>query len=192
LVQRNRPFQALRDPQIQQQFDDALMGYLTRTDFRVITVVIDKLEHLNRYTVWRYDPYHYCLEILLERYIYFLRDRASTGDCMAEIRGAKPDRRLIRNYEYLHRNGTRYVQGGEFQRYLSSQTLKMRAKTANVTGLQIADVLASPSGLYVRSAYNNEPEPERFAGRLVELLRDEKYQRDYRGKLLGFGIKWLP
>ena len=46
-MQRNRPFQALRDPQIQQQFDDALMGYLTRTDFRVITVVIDKLEHLN-------------------------------------------------------------------------------------------------------------------------------------------------
>jgi hypothetical protein len=111
---------------------------------------------------------------------------------MAEIRGAKPDRRLCRNYEFLHKNGTQFVKADEFQRYLSSQTLKMRPKTANVTGLQIADVLAHPSLLYIRSTYNNEPAPTRFAGRLVTLLRDSKYQRDARDTLFGFGIKWLP
>jgi hypothetical protein len=68
----------------------------------------------------------------------------------------------------------------------------MRAKTANVTGLQIADVLAHPSALHVRSVYNDEPAPPKFSGTIATLLRDQKYQRDYRGKLLGFGIKWLP
>lgn len=192
MVQRNRPFQALRDPQVEQAFNDALIDYLSRMNFRVITVVIDKLEHLNRYTVWRYDPYHYSLEVLLERYIYFLRDHSATGDLMAEIRGTKPDRRLQGAFAHFCQNGTRYVRLNEFQRHVSSQTLKMRAKSANVTGLQISDVLAHPSALYVRSVYNNEPVPAKFAGRVVTLLDDQKYQRDNRGKLVGFGIKWLP
>lgn len=192
LVQRNRPFHALRDSTVEKAFNTALTEYLRRTQFYVITVVIDKLDHLSRYTVWRYDPYHYCLEVLLERYAYFLRDRSSTGDLMAEIRGAKPDRRLQSNFEYLYRNGSRYVRSIEFQQRLSSQTLKMRAKAANVTGLQIADMLAHPSALYVRSVYNGEPEPTRFAGQIAELLEDQKYQRDCWGKLRGFGIKWLP
>lgn len=192
LVQRNRPFHALRDPTTEQAFNDSLLGYLGRIDFKAITTVIDKLEHLTRYQVWRYDPYHYCLQILMERYVYFLRDRNASGDAMAEVRGRKPDERLQNVYKYIYRNGTGYVRAAEFQRYLSSHTLKMRPKSANVTGLQISDLLAFPSAQYVRSVYNREPAPERFGGQLLELLLDRKYQRDARGTLNGFGIKWLP
>jgi hypothetical protein len=192
LIQKNRPFQALRDPQVQAQFDEEFLGYLLRSEFKVITVVIDKLEHLNRYKVWRFDPYHYCLEILLERYIYFLRDHNVTGDVLGEVRGGKPDRRLERVYKHFHANGTGFVGAATIQRYVPSSTLRLRPKSANVTGLQIADILAAPSAQYVRSIYNAEPGPDRFGAKIVGLLVAEKYQRDSRGRLNGFGIKWLP
>ena len=68
----------------------------------------------------------------------------------------------------------------------------MRPKSANVTGLQIADVLAAPSAQYVRSVYNGEAVPTRFSASITDLLVAQKYQRDGRKRLNGFGIKWLP
>lgn len=61
LIQKNRPFHALRDASVEADFNRQFISYLTKCDFKVITVVIDKLDHLTRYRVWRHDPYHYCL-----------------------------------------------------------------------------------------------------------------------------------
>ncbi len=63
IMQRNYPFHVLRDPFLAAQFDNDLLALLSGSKFVVITAVIDKQEHLNRYTRWRYEPYHYCLEI---------------------------------------------------------------------------------------------------------------------------------
>ena len=86
MVDRRPPFQALRNRDTQVRFNDDLLGELTYLEYTVITVVIDKLDHLNRYTVWRHDPYHYCLEVLLERYIMWLKSRRGRGDIMGEVR----------------------------------------------------------------------------------------------------------
>src|SRR5947199_6954520 len=64
IISRNRPFQALRSPEVEKSFNDQILAYLISLEFTALTVVIDKREHLEKYTVWRYDPYHYCLEIL--------------------------------------------------------------------------------------------------------------------------------
>ncbi|NGX43166.1 MAG: hypothetical protein K940chlam7_01457 [Chlamydiae bacterium] len=58
-------------------------------DYTVITVCIDKRMHKEKYTEWRFEPYHYCLETLLERYLYFLDSVGQRGDVMAESRGGK-------------------------------------------------------------------------------------------------------
>src|SRR5437588_10735181 len=65
MVDRKRPFHTLRDANIEAQFNVELLSALTELQYTVITVVIDKLDHLNRYTAWRYNPYHYCLEVFL-------------------------------------------------------------------------------------------------------------------------------
>jgi hypothetical protein len=45
-----------------------LIVLLEKLEYVVITATIDKLEHVTRYAVWRHHPYHYCQEVLIERY----------------------------------------------------------------------------------------------------------------------------
>lgn len=48
--------------------DDPVLLLLRELDYLVLTVVIDKLEQKQRYWVWRFDPYHYVLKVLTERW----------------------------------------------------------------------------------------------------------------------------
>lgn len=66
------PFEALRDEKIRKQFDVELLDLLRTWDYTLVTVCLDKKAHKEAYTVWRYEPYHYCLALLLERYVFFL------------------------------------------------------------------------------------------------------------------------
>ena len=84
LVNRRGRFASLRDPAVNIAFDRAL-GLM---EYTVISVCLDKQAHRERYTVWRYDPYHYCLAVLLERYVYFLNRRAA-GRRHRGVRGAR-------------------------------------------------------------------------------------------------------
>ncbi|HZS83837.1 MAG TPA: DUF3800 domain-containing protein [Stellaceae bacterium] len=193
IKEKKWPFRALRDPDTEARFNAALLTYLGDLDCRVVTVVIDKLEHLNRYAVWRYHPYHYCLEVLVERYVNFLRDGGRKGDVMAEARGGKADMRLEKAFARLYDQGTDNVSRQLIKRLLTSKKLKIKAKAANVTGLQVADMFAHPSAMYVRSLHNAGEAPDRFGGNIVELLLDSKYRRSHwSGKIEGYGIKWLP
>jgi hypothetical protein len=88
------PFQALRDPEVRLRFDNELLHFLANWEYQVISVCLDKKKHQETYTEWRYDPYHYCLAVLVERFVYFLNRHAQPGDAMAESRGGKEDTRL--------------------------------------------------------------------------------------------------
>lgn len=67
---------------------------LARWDYRVITVVIDKKLHRDQYQVWHFLPYHYCLAVLLERFVLFLHYGNYRGDVMIESRGGQEDHKL--------------------------------------------------------------------------------------------------
>ena len=192
IIQRNYPFHVLRNLDLAARFDRGLLGLLRDSEYTVLTVVIDKLDHLNRYASWRYAPYHYCLEVLLERYALWLNRRQIQGDVMGEVRGGKVDRRLETSFTRHYNRGTSFVRKAVIQRRLTSKNLKLRTKEKNITGLQIADLLAHPSALYVRSHYIGDVKPQRFGLQIVNLLTSNKYDRDGRGKIDGWGIKWLP
>ena len=83
LINQKHPFQILRDPKVRKKFDRELLKLLSQLQYSVITVIIDKLEHKTRYSVWQYDPYHYCLKVMLERYVLFLP--GNFGGIIAEI-----------------------------------------------------------------------------------------------------------
>lgn len=61
----------LKDAKIRDQFDWEFLKKLQNWNYKVITVLVDKKEHIDTYTVWKYDLYHYCLAVLLERYVFF-------------------------------------------------------------------------------------------------------------------------
>lgn len=192
ILQKNYPWHLLRDPPTETRFNGLLLEYLTNTEYVVITAVIDKQEHLNRYSVWRHDPYHYCLEVLIERYALWLHYRHKIGDVMGEVRGGNFDRRLENCFSRFYARGTTYVRADVIQTHLTSKNLKMKRKQENVTGLQIADLLAHPSALHIRSQSVGDVMPSGFGAQIVHLLIDQKYNRSRTGKIDGYGTKWLP
>jgi hypothetical protein len=131
LVNQAPPFAALKDPAVQARFDADILALLLRSDYTVITAVIDKLEHHRRYTVWRFDPYHYCLTAVVERFVSWLKDKGSTGDVMAESRGGKEDRRLKDSFERLVEQGSEYVTPEDMAVRLTSRQLKVKSKANN-------------------------------------------------------------
>lgn len=182
------PFQILQDPQVRRRFDDELLNLLAVWEYTVISVCLDKKRHKETYTVWRYDPYHYCLAVLLERFIFFLNRRAQRGDAMAESRGGKEDRRLKAAYERLWNQGTDFVPPDQFQPALTSKQLKMKTKANNISGLRLADLIAHPSRneiLQEQGMLAKQISP--FAVRVIEILQRKYDQREGRP----FGKKFL-
>lgn len=192
LVNHSYPFSALRDSAIEAAFNRELLLLLSLFDYRVITVVIDKQEHQQRYKVWRYDPYHYALAVLVERFVSWLREQDTIGDVMAESRGGREDRRLKDSFEGIYEKGTDYVQPDEFSRWLTSRQLKVKSKDNNIAGLQIADLIAHPSYKATLARHLRQELPENFGGQIAQILEEQKYYRNNRGKIDGWGRKWLP
>ena len=188
LVNRRPPFAALRNPEVEKVFNASLIHLLSTLDYTVITVVIDKLEHKQRYQVWRFDPYHYALTVLVERFITWLREHSAVGDVMAESRGGNEDRRLKDSFERICEQGTEYVRPDEFARWLTSKQLKVKAKNNNIAGLQIAH----PSFKATVARHAGHALPDNFGGEIAKILEDHKYYRTYRGKIEGWERKWLP
>jgi len=192
IINQKYPFRSLRDEKRRKAFDRDLLRLLNNLEYTVITVVIDKLEHKARYQVWQQDPYHYSLRILLERYVLFLKDLGLTGDVMAESRGGKEDMRLKRSYERVFKEGTEYVTFQTFDKYLTSRQLKVKQKSNNIAGLQIADLVAHPSFKATLARRNKRSLPSNFGGRIAYILEKKKYYRSASGKIDGWGRKWLP
>jgi hypothetical protein len=63
------PFEALADPEARVRFDNELLALLQTWQYTVVSVCLDKKRHKETYATWRYDPYHYCLAVLLERFV---------------------------------------------------------------------------------------------------------------------------
>ena len=99
---------------------------------------LDKKKHKETYTTWRYDPYHYCLAVLLERFAYFLGREGAQGDVMAESRGGKEDMRLKQSFTRLWEQGTPYVEPKQFQERFTSKQLKVKTKSNNIAGCKFA------------------------------------------------------
>jgi hypothetical protein len=182
------PFETLRDPSIRDAFDRELLNLLASWEYRVISVCLDKKKHKETYSVWRYDPYHYLLAILLERYVFFLERESAQGDVMAESRGGKEDLRLKDSFRKLVERGTDYILPERFQSSLTSKELKIKQKSNNITGLQIADLIAHPSRNEILKEHGSiDIEIHPFAKRVITILQD-KY--DKQGERI-FGKKFI-
>jgi hypothetical protein len=192
MVNKTPPFDALRDAAVESAFNRDLLNLLTNLDFVALTVVIDKLEHQQRYQVWRFDPYHYCLTILIERYVLWLQTSGRQGDIMAESRGGKEDMRLKNSFERVYNQGSEFIEPEKFAFYLTSKQLKVKAKSNNIAGLQIADLIAHPSYKAMLARHNKQALPQNFGGKIAQILEDSKLHRSSRGQIDGWGRKWLP
>jgi hypothetical protein len=174
-------------------FVDDLAQYMFDIEHTVITVVLDK-DAMMKKSHWRNkEPYHYCAEVLAEKYVQFLERFESTGDVYAESRKAAKNRRLQKAFKAVCENGSEYVRDpARYRARLTSFDIEFREKKHNNTGIQIADTYAKPSMDRIMFERDNRYQRTPFSERFGALLYVHKYDRSATGYRWGYGMKYLP
>jgi hypothetical protein len=192
ILYKKGPFSVLKDKKIEESFNKALLDLLESWNYFVIAVVIDKEEHNSRYSTWKYDPYHYCQEIIIERYRLFLNINKAVGDVMFESRGGKEDMRLKTSFRKLMDCGTHNISSEQLLDHITSKELKIKSKLSNIAGLQIADLLAHPSRRWAfKNLMDMDEGRNTFSDEILSIMERKKFFR-YLGKINGYGVKKLP
>lgn len=184
-------FAVLEDAAVRTKFDAGFANLIDTLPGPAFTVSIDKEEHLKKYKVWQFDPYHYVLTCLVERYVRWLQRVDARGDVMGEARGPYHDGRLRRAYRWLYDHGS-YVHKTVVQARLISRELRLEPKTANIAGLQVADLLAHPAHRTFKFMREETQIPDDYGALLIRKL-ERIYDRHPKSrKIAGVGRKWLP
>lgn len=186
------PFGCLSSDKLHEEFDRRVLQMMSDANYRVITVLIDK-QWMVTQTHWEQNhPYHYIMEIMVEKYAQFLRRMNSVGDIMPEARGKNQDKALQAEFDRCLRDGTRYVDASTLNTFISAQKLKFRTKKDNVAGLQLCDLIAHPSHYTIRQNLGHDVHLGAFCEKVSEILIRQKYDRSYNGDPRGYGFKHLP
>jgi hypothetical protein len=193
IVRKEPPFARLWDNEINKIWEDRLLKLIEELPYIVITVMIDKQEHTEKYPVWQFNPYHYCMRALIERYVLWLNSKKLTGDVVAEPRFKKQDKKLKKSFSYIYDHGTEHIPAATIQRCLTSREIKFEAKSANVCGLQLVEMIAHPSHQSLKAEYTGVPMTARFGLKVVEVLMRARYRRKPNTQFIdGWGRKRLP
>jgi len=155
-----------------------LGNIIEETPFHLISIIIDKIKHRERYSSPEH-PYHLALQLALERLAGFLRTRGEkekTVSVMCEARGGKEDKAL----ELAFR---RVCDGDNFNKERYPYEIVIADKKCNSEGLQLADLIARPVGMsYLRPEQPN---------RAYDILK-AKFCANYQGNFTGIGRKVFP
>lgn len=192
IIRRRKGFGILRNEEKRDLFDRAIMRVVSKTDYAVITVLVDK-KALMRKDEWREKhPYHYPMKIMVEKYVQYLERKRSKGDIWPEGRKGKKDIALQSAFSEFYDQGTFYVPSTRVQCRLTSDNLKFRYKRDNISGQQLCDLVAHPSHMGVRNIHDPRVEVPAFDKQILATLNDKKYDRSYWGVVKGYGYKVFP
>lgn len=194
MVRGEPPFEKLKSNEsFRIEFEGAWSELVRDSNYIAIAGAIDKVAHKEKYKVWQHDPYHYCLEILVERFCSWMSRHGFVGDVVVESRDKWADKRLKRAYSHFYHNGNDNVSAKRAQRVLLSKELKFGKKSDNIAGHQLADSLAHPILRHLKTEKLGGEPATGFGSKLVQILLDKRLARHPKsGKIEGWGLKWLP
>ena len=191
IINKRGPFKVLLDNKVNEEYEVRLLQILEDNSFLIISVVLNKESYYIRMGETGEHFYHYCLRALLERYCGYLNHISSCGDVLLEKRGKEEDKLLVRAYNNFFDGGSRYIKPIDVQRALTSRKPILRGKWANITGLQIADVLAHPIKQQILTENNSDGKIGNFANKILIAI-DPKFNRQiYNNYIQGYGKIYL-
>jgi hypothetical protein len=193
ILRRRKAFWRLRDEELASRFDAGLLELLGQAEFRTCAIVIDKLALRENYLTPAH-PYHLALGFLLQRYCGLLNRLGRHGDVMAESRGGNEDRELKNSYERVYQRGAwGYLKAKAAQQALTSKELKLKQKSANIAGLQLADILAHPIREVILVENGLQAEGlSPFAERIVNAIDGKFNCHSSDGRVEGYGKVLFP
>lgn len=178
-------YEAMAKHEFRVRFFNELEALLGALNFKVVACVIRKQEHLKKYALHAIDPYMLSLSILIERFIF--ECGSAGGSVVAEARDATLNNALELAFLDLKIRGTHYVSATKVQKRIHN--FAIRDKQQNITGLQLADVCATPIGRHSigRNTYPNYSEQGDFYNTIRRKLRCDR-----KGEVEGMGLVVLP
>ncbi|MFA4906131.1 MAG: DUF3800 domain-containing protein [Candidatus Margulisiibacteriota bacterium] len=192
IINKRGVFSVLQDPKKESDFNADLLSLFSSSDYKVISVVMDKQAHLSKYSSFAFPPYNYCMELMLERYCGYLKHIGANGDVMAESRGKNEDAALKIAYQNVYNNGTSYWRPTTFQSTLTSKEIKIKPKAKNIAGLQLADLLAHPVKSSILHDRGYIPTLGSFCVQLLPVLSGKFNCQIYSKRIDGYGKVFFP
>ena len=186
------PFEPLANAEVREEFDRRLLQVMSDADYRVITALVDKQWMTDQVHWQQTHPYHFLMEVIVEKYAQFLRRMDSIGDIMPEARGNNQDKALQLEFDGHRTNGTRFADAKLTSARIPSSSLKFRTKKDNIAGLQLCDLIAHPSHFTIRQNLQHKVHLGAFCEKVSEMLVKQKYDRSYNGNVRGYGFKHIP
>lgn len=173
-------FKVLQDVAVKQEFYSELDRILGENQaYIIVSCSVLKDDYTRTYGKLS-DIYSQSLTFLLERAVFYVDDlNPGIGgkiDAMLEKRGKEEDKTLSEAYNALRETGTFWVDSERMKNHFDRLTFV--PKSANIVGLQIADLVAYPIACHIL-----RPEAPNLA---FEIIQKNIYSSD--GKLLGLKI----
>ena len=194
ILNRRGSFGKLRDGKKTDEFNNDLIQLIQKANFSIVAVVIDKLKLYQSHGDAASHPYHLSMGFMLQRYCGFLNHVNRVGDVIAESRGGKEDRLLKDSYNWVFERGVFTKTNSEyFQHALTSRQLKIKPKSANIAGLQLADMLGHPiKQKILREKGLIQWQTTPFVQRLLDVAEAKWNRQLYDGRMEGYGWVLYP
>ena len=145
---------------------NSLNERLSSFEYSAVVCVVNRTEYFAKYGSAGMDPslpqniYLMVLDFLMERVVLSLERQfnGAKATVYAEARGPLEDALLQYEYVRLHIDGTSFISPSWFRHQLAP-AITFKTKKDNVTGLQIADLIARPCG---EKVLNPSVDPDRW------------------------------
>lgn len=178
---QKKEFSVLVDIIKRQAFYQGLDDLISSLNFTVISAAINKTKLKNQYGTPD-NPYHLCLQFILERSVMFLGRSKEKMIFRIESRETHNDQKLAQVYENFRSHDHQLFKKDEIESKLSD--LSFNQKTQNIVGMQIADLVAYPIGKWVL---------DKTKRNMAFAYIEKKIHKNPRGTgYLNYGLKIFP
>lgn len=148
ISQAKKGFEKLRrNRDFRNAFIQDLQQLLAELEYQVVACLIHKDRHVTKYGSRALDPYDFGLQVVVERFCFEVGAVTDGGLIFAEKRRHDLDHNLDVAWENLRVSGAyhlnRHAKGQVDDRIVG---LSLKAKSVNIAGLQIADLVVSATG----------------------------------------------
>lgn len=154
----------LQNPLNRDRFYTELNDLLSQWDYKVVVCTLHKQRFVQKYSNPA-DPYHYSLEILIDRFCLDLSTATDEGFICAEMRNPGVDKELMRAWEKLKTEGwgTGYTRSKTIEEKIVG--FELQDKNPHLYGLQLADLVVTPAARHVAG---QPPKPHQVQWSVVE------------------------
>ena len=178
ITNNTKGFEKVREPNFRKLFFYSCNKLIEDCKFKLISSIIHKKDLLEQYGKRAKDPYYYSFDRILERFALFLNHAIGEkkGIIFYESRRKDLDRNLEANFKYIMDNGTINLTSD----FINNKIVKLVKlnKDCNISGLQFADLCATPISRKERGLKDSFIKYNTI---------EKKFRRGPGGKVKGYG-----